>query len=179
MCSRTLGNWYYLQSIVSVRFAIQISGRLMQKSYPANDIKLWGKKLVKQVTLSDLTVLYGNEFHVQCARPYLFPKSQKIIQGLSGISSIITIPHYLQLDPFLFRTTEKTISDFEKAADLYKEQGNKKWYQNSLDRLKELRNNEKSLNKGILEIKIFCFKWALFHKSCDRSQRPDWQLARF
>ena len=36
---------------------------------------------------------------------------------------------------------EKTISDFEKAADLYKEQGNKKWYQNSLDRLKELRNN--------------------------------------
>ncbi|MDE5077346.1 MAG: tetratricopeptide repeat protein, partial [Trichodesmium sp. St2_bin6] len=36
---------------------------------------------------------------------------------------------------------EKAISDFEKAADLYKEQGNQKWYQNSLDRLKELRNN--------------------------------------
>ena len=35
---------------------------------------------------------------------------------------------------------EKAISDFEKAADLYKEQGNQKWYQNSLDRLKELRN---------------------------------------
>jgi hypothetical protein len=29
----------------------------LQKSYPANDIKLWGKKLVKQVTLSDLTVV--------------------------------------------------------------------------------------------------------------------------
>jgi hypothetical protein len=36
----------------------------LQKSLRANDIKLWGKKLVKQVTLSDLTVLYGNEFHV-------------------------------------------------------------------------------------------------------------------
>ncbi|NEP45528.1 MAG: tetratricopeptide repeat protein, partial [Okeania sp. SIO2H7] len=41
----------------------------------------------------------------------------------------------------LNKNIEKSISDFEKAADLYKQQGNQKWYQNSLDQLKELRGN--------------------------------------
>ena len=39
------------------------------------------------------------------------------------------------------RNIEKAISDFEKAADLYKQQGNQTWYQNALDQLKKLRGS--------------------------------------
>jgi tetratricopeptide (TPR) repeat protein len=37
------------------------------------------------------------------------------------------------------RNIEKAISDFEKAAELYKQQGNQQWYQNSLAQLTVLR----------------------------------------
>ena len=40
------------------------------------------------------------------------------------------------------KNIEKAVLDFEKSADLYKEKGNQKWYQKSLDRLKELGNNQ-------------------------------------
>jgi hypothetical protein len=35
---------------------------------------------------------------------------------------------------------KRAIADFQKAADLYKQQGNTEWHQKALDQLKELQS---------------------------------------
>lgn len=58
----------YLLFIGSVRFAIPTFGQLTAQCYREGDIEQSARKVVKPITLSDLTVPYVKESHDWCEK---------------------------------------------------------------------------------------------------------------